>query len=258
LLYLTLGLALVLVWGKPARRLFGAGPAFTLWRLPLMLAVLPWLPMLPSAWSITPTLLVLPTTQTLAAYLGPVASSSHWARLLWPIGALTCLLRLMIHYGRLLRQSCRVPVSMPQQLQTNLGELDPRRLRLHSAGPAVLWAPRSLLLLPADFLERFNADERRPVLQHERMHLRRGDALWSLLAELAVALRWFHPQAWFALSRFRLDQELACDERVLRQLPQDETKYAHTLVMACHAKSRWIPPHVQHPAWSKPRDAAMQ
>ena len=30
LTYVTLGLALVLAWRKPARRLFGAGPAFTL------------------------------------------------------------------------------------------------------------------------------------------------------------------------------------------------------------------------------------
>ncbi|MFI4958329.1 MAG: hypothetical protein ACHP7C_04110, partial [Lysobacterales bacterium] len=41
---------------------------------------------------------------------------------------------------------------------------------------------------------------------------------------------------------------LACDERLLRQLPQDESKYAHTLVMACHAKSRWIP----HPCSTQP------
>jgi TonB family C-terminal domain len=235
LFYFSLGLALVLVWRKPARRLFGAGPAFTLWLLPLMLAVLPWLPTLPSAWSITPTLLVLPTTQTFVAQIGPTASTSHGLQLLWLIGALICLLRLMIHYCRLLKQNCRLPVPMLQQLQPDLGGLDPRRLRLHPAGPAVLWAPRSLLLLPADFLERFNADERRLVLQHELVHLRRGDTLWSLLAELAFALLWFHPLAWLALPRLRLDQELACDERVLKQLPQDELphyemKYAHALL----------------------------
>lgn len=230
LLCFTLGLVLVLAWRKPARRLFGAGPAFTLWLLPPLLAVLPWLPMLPSAWSITPTLLVLPSTQTLAAQVGPPASMPPWSGLLWLVGALACLLRLMTHYGRLLQQCCRLPAPMVQRLHTDLDGLDPCRLRLHPAGPAVLWAPRSLLLLPTDFLERFNADERRLVLQHECMHLRRGDALWSLLAELAFASLWFHPLVWLALPRLRLDQELACDERVLRQLPQDETKYAHALL----------------------------
>ena len=230
LLYLTLGLALVLAWRKPARRLFGAGPAFTLWLLPLLLAALPWLPALPSAWSIAPTLLVLPTTQTFAAQAGPTTSTLHWLLLLWLLGALAGLLRLLVHYIRLLRQSRCLPDGMLRLLHVELGGLNPHRLRLHPAGPAVLWAPRSLLLLPADFLERFDADERRLVLQHERMHLHRGDALWSLLAELAAALLWFHPLAWLALPRLRLDQELACDERVLRQLPQDETKYAHALL----------------------------
>jgi TonB family protein len=104
------------------------------------------------------------------------------------------------------------------------------RLRLHPSGPAVLWAPRSILLLPQDFLERFDATQRRMVLQHERMHLLRGDALWSVLAELAFTLLWFHPLAWLALPRLRLDQELACDEGVLRQSPQDEVSYAHALL----------------------------
>jgi TonB family protein len=230
LLYLTLGLAFVLACRRPARRLFGAGPAFTLWLLPLMLGVLPWLPMLPSAWSITPTLLVVPAAQNFEAQLGPIASTWHWPQLAWLIGALTCLLRLMIHYSRLLKQSCRLPTPMLQQLRIDLGDLDPRRLRLHPEGPAVMWAPRSRLLLPTDFLERFDVDERRLILQHERMHLRRGDALWSLMAELAFALLWFHPLAWLALPRLRLDQELACDEHVLRELPRSETRYAHALL----------------------------
>lgn len=68
------------------------------------------------------------------------------------------------------------------------------------------------------------------VLRHELTHLRRGDALWSLLAELAFALLWFHPLAWLARPRFRLDQELACDERVLRDAPCDEAGYAHALL----------------------------
>lgn len=230
LAYVTLGLALVLAWRKPARRVFGAGPAFTLWLLPPLLAVLPWLPTLPATWAPTPTLLVLPVTAAFGTLTKPVAPLLHWSLLPWLIGALACLLRLVTQYGRLLRQSRQLPAGMLCALQAELGDLDLRRLRLHPAGPAVLWAPQSLLLLPADFLDRFDADERRLVLQHENMHLRRGDALWSLLAELAATLLWFHPLAWLALPRLRLDQELACDERVLRQLPRDEKKYAKALL----------------------------
>jgi TonB family protein len=230
LLYVTLGLALVLAIRKPARQWFGAGPAFTLWLLPPLLAVLPWLPTLPSAWIVTPTLLVLPTAPALIAHVGPSAWTTRWPLLLWLAGALFCLLRLVLHYSLLLRQSRRLPPAVSKILQADLGGLDPGRLRLHPAGPAVLWAPRSLLLIPPNFLEYFDTDQRRLVLQHECVHLRRGDAFWSLLAELAFALLWFHPLAWLARPRLRLDQELACDERVLRQSPQDKTKYAHTLL----------------------------
>src|SRR6185312_11187376 len=40
----TFGLALVLLLRRPARRMFGAGAAFTLWLLPLVLALAPLLP----------------------------------------------------------------------------------------------------------------------------------------------------------------------------------------------------------------------
>jgi TonB family protein len=230
LLNITLGLLLVLASRRPARQLFGAGPAFTLWLLPPLLAMLPWLPALPSAWAVTPVPLVLPTAPIFITQAMPATSVLSWPMLLWFAGTLCCLLRLVFHYGRLRRQSRRLPDAMCHALQRDLDGMDPCRLRLHPAGPAVLWAPRNLVLLPADFLERFGSDERRLVLQHEHTHLRRGDALWSLLAEFAVALLWFHPLVWLALPRLRLDQELACDERVLRQSPQDETKYANTLL----------------------------
>jgi beta-lactamase regulating signal transducer with metallopeptidase domain len=51
----------------------------------------------------------------------------------------------------------------------------------------VLYARRALLLLPADFLPRFGADERALILRHEQTHVRRCDPLWSLLADVMVA-----------------------------------------------------------------------
>jgi len=96
----------------------------------------------------------------------------------------------------------------------------------------VLWAlPRVLVLLPADFAERFdNAATRGLVLRHELTHARRGDAWWTLVMEIASALLWFHPLAWIARPRFRLDQELACDAASLRALPECTTGYAHALI----------------------------
>jgi TonB family protein len=231
LLYVTAGMALVLIARRPVRHAFGAGPAFTLWLLPPLLASLPWLPAVPDAWSIAPAVIALPDVPILGAPSTPDANALRWPLWLWFGGSAFCLLRLALQYGRLLRQGQRLPEAMQHALCKQLSSpRELQRLRLHPAGPAVLWAPRSLLLLPTDFLTRFDAHEQRLVLRHEFTHLHRGDALWSLLAELAAALLWFHPLAWLALPRLRLDQELACDERVLRQLPQEEIRYARTLL----------------------------
>ncbi|HZX71954.1 MAG TPA: TonB family protein [Rhodanobacter sp.] len=230
LLYVTLALALVLMLRRPARRLFGAAPAFTLWLLPPLLALLPWLPAVPSHWYEVAPIHVFPMTQAVVAKMAPGPWSLRWPCLLWVVGTSLCLLRLVFHYYRMRRQSRPVSESMLHALKTAQPDIDVRRLRLHCAGPAVLWAPRSLLLLPPDFLQCFDANQRRSVLQHETAHLGRGDALWLLLGELMLALFWFHPLAWLAWPRLRLDQELACDERVLRQSPQDEATYAHTLL----------------------------
>lgn len=245
LIDVTLGLALVLLLRRPARRVFGAGPAFTLWLLPPMLAAVPWLPALHPHWQVMPTLLVHDMSQP---GTGAPATSSHvggWITAVLALGAACTLTRLLITYARLARQCAPMPADIAEATRSLLPPTDQARLRLHPAGPAVIWAPRSRILLPADFLQRFDPSQRAMVLAHEAAHIRRGDALWNLLAELACAVLWFHPLVWLALPRFRLDQELACDERVLRQSTVSEPAYARTLlsstgVLVTPALTPWL------------------
>lgn len=230
LIGVTLGLSLVLLLRKPARRGFGAGPAFTLWLLPPLLAALPWLPLMPLRWGVMQSAPVFVSATHFMAHSASAVSTIRWPLWLWLCGALVALLRLALRYVRLRARTRTLPKSMWRTLRRPLQPMSPLRVRLHPDGPAALWAPRSLLLLPPDFLHRFDPAEQRLVLRHELTHLRRFDPLWSLLAELACALLWFHPLAWLALPRLRLDQELACDERVLREAPADEIHYAQTLM----------------------------
>jgi TonB family protein len=247
LLDVSVGLGLALMLRRPARRLFGAIPAFTLWLLPPLFAILPLLPAPPPSWSLAPALLVIPSTDTLFHHANTAVSELSWLWLIWIAGALACLGRLALGYRKLLHHLEPVPEPMWRELQDLLDGLPRHRLRLHAGGPAVLWSPRTLLLLPVDFLQRFDPVERRLVLCHEQAHMRRGDPLWSLLAQIMSALLWFHPLAWLSLSRFRLDQELACDERVLQQLPRDAARYAHTLLHStgyatAPALNSWLDP----------------
>ena len=89
------------------------------------------------------------------------------------------------------------------------------------AGPAVVGIWRRRIVLPRDFDAAFDAEERRLMLLHEGVHLRRADNAWNLLASALLVMHWFNPVAWWAWRRLRLDQELACDAAVLRQESAD-------------------------------------
>ena len=225
----TLGLLLVLLLRRPLRHAFGASPAFALWILPPLFCLLPWLPTTPLATAL-PTVRVMPDGAAALAASMPSTITTLGLGALWLAGVVACLARLLVHYVLLLRQARRPDATTTAALLPMLQGFPLRRIRIAEQGPAVLWALRPRLLLPADFLQRFDADERACVIRHELTHLRRGDAWWSLVAELMFALFWFHPLAWLALPRFRLDQELACDERSLRDAPEQRSQYAHTLL----------------------------
>lgn len=246
LVWTTLGLALVLLLRKPARKLFGAGPAFTLWLLPVVLALAPLLP-----GSLAPRAVFLLPVQTVTPHFVFAAAAPagiDWSRVLaaaWLAGVAIALARLVWCYGRL-RAGARVgSAAWLAVVRTAAPGFDLRRVRVHPAGPALLCAlPHSLLLLPEDFAQRFDtAATRELVLQHELTHARRGDAWWSLAMEIASALLWFHPLAWLVRPRFRLDQELACDAAALRAAPQRTPGYARALLdsVAVHPIPALIP-----------------
>jgi beta-lactamase regulating signal transducer with metallopeptidase domain len=89
------------------------------------------------------------------------------------------------------------------------------------------WPPR--IVLPSDFDTRYSVTERALILTHERAHLQRNDALTNAIASGLVCLFWFNPLVYWAWSRFRFDQEVACDAAVLRQAKISRRRYACAL-----------------------------
>jgi len=71
-----------------------------------------------------------------------------------------------------------------------------------------------VILLPSSAAH-WDEEQRIAVLTHELAHVKRFDALTQLVAQLALALLWFHPLVWMAVRRMRLEREHACDDFVL-------------------------------------------
>ncbi|HEY2798234.1 MAG TPA: M56 family metallopeptidase [Thermoanaerobaculia bacterium] len=71
------------------------------------------------------------------------------------------------------------------------------------------------LLLIGRAARQWAVERRRVVFLHELAHVKRLDWVSVLVAELAVALYWFHPLAWWLSRRVRRDAERASDDLVL-------------------------------------------
>lgn len=69
------------------------------------------------------------------------------------------------------------------------------------------------------------------VLAHERMHIKRRDSLWKMLAYIISIMHWFNPIVWTAYCLFGNDIEMACDEESLREIGEESRKnYAEALL----------------------------
>ena len=81
-------------------------------------------------------------------------------------------------------------------------------------------------------------EERRYVLEHERVHVARKDYLIKVLAWGVVCLHWFNPFVWLAFILMERDMEMSCDEAVLRKLGTDvREEYSRALLSLSCAKA---------------------
>ena len=93
--------------------------------------------------------------------------------------------------------------------------------------PAVYGIIKPRIILPTSYKER----DLEFILLHEKMHIKRADNLWRVIAFVVVAAHWFNPFCWIFLKYFLEDLELSCDEMVLVKLGGDRAKeYAMSLV----------------------------
>ncbi|HET9680230.1 MAG TPA: M56 family metallopeptidase, partial [Gammaproteobacteria bacterium] len=233
---LSVVLLLLLCLRKPLARWLGAEYAYYLWLLaPLHLLGSLLLPETLAIGRIElPVVNALGFSSSAAApNTGPLNPALLLAGL-WCAGFLYCLLRLateLFAIHRLVQQANPLDSTA---YATRLAQIDkPHQVRISATikSPLVAGWFQPLLLLPADFYQRYSPQEQRLIIQHEQRHMRRYDNAFNLLARVISALFWFHPLVYFAQQTFRFDQEISCDALVLRQRSINERQiYGHALV----------------------------
>ena len=96
-----------------------------------------------------------------------------------------------------------------------------------AASPFVLGLIRPKIYLP------FTMDEMDipHVIAHERAHIRRKDHWWKPLGFLVLTIHWFNPAVWLGYILLCRDIELACDEKVIRDMNlQQQADYSQALL----------------------------
>lgn len=78
------------------------------------------------------------------------------------------------------------------------------------------------------------------VIAHERAHIRRKDHWWKPFGFLLLTLHWFNPLMWLGYVLLCRDIELACDEKVVREMnTQQRADYSQAL-LTCSVNRRMI------------------
>jgi beta-lactamase regulating signal transducer with metallopeptidase domain len=206
--------------------------------VPLLEQIVPsWrVPLHPSLFgrTVEPLTLMIPVhaTQALEDLQAGDTQSSGFARRFtaqrilawsWLIGALCSVSMLMIGLARLAVLTGRSTavargpwIDLAERLSRAYG-LRGRVILLQSTHPTLLvtWGVRQPKIILPRAADDWPDDRVRIVLGHELAHIRRGDWLTQMAAELLRCAYWFNPLVWVACRRLRLESEHACDDAVL-------------------------------------------
>lgn len=145
--------------------------------------------------------------------------------IVWVVGVFAMLLYTLISYLRLKRRVCEAVLS-----EGNVYLCD----RIDS--PFILGLVKPKIYVPSSV----GKEDMRYVLSHERAHLKRRDHLIKPFAFLLLALHWFNPLMWLAYILLCRDIELACDEKVIRQLGEDGRLPYSSALINCSAPKKEI------------------
>jgi beta-lactamase regulating signal transducer with metallopeptidase domain len=184
------------------------------------------------------------TLATAASHLRQQPSWQSWVLIAWGSGTALMLLPVFVSLLSLWRLGRRAAKIVGESwnilLRELAGRLKLRRsvmlLRGRRQGMPMTWGMiRPKLLLPPE-ADGWPMDRRRVVLMHELAHIRRGDFLTQLTAQIARAIYWFNPLIWIAAKQVARESEGACDDLVLTQETRASDYAEHLLTVVAGLK----------------------
>ena len=103
--------------------------------------------------------------------------------------------------------------------------------------PFILGVFRPVIYVPSSM----NGETLDYVVRHETAHLKRHDHWWKPLGFLLLAVYWFNPLCWIAYILLCRDIEMACDEKVVRDMDKyDIAGYSQALLDCSFQGKRMI------------------
>ena len=145
--------------------------------------------------------------------------------IIWLIGVGALLLYTAVSYWRLCRK-----VDTAVRYKGNIFQSE------NVSSPFVLGIIKPRIYLPFNM----NGQDLEHVVAHEQAHIRRKDHWWKPLGFLLLTIHWFNPLMWLAYVLLCRDIEFSCDEKVIKELGNEQrADYTQALVV-CSVNRRMI------------------
>ena len=145
--------------------------------------------------------------------------------IVWIIGILLLAAYTIISYQRLNRK-----VDTAVHYKDNIFQSE------NVSSPFVLGIINPRIYLPFSM----NEQDMEHVVAHEQAHIRRKDHWWKPLGFLLLTIHWFNPLMWLAYVLLCRDIELACDEKVIKGLGNEQRADYTQALVACSVNRRMI------------------
>ena len=144
---------------------------------------------------------------------------------IWIFGMIALALYTAISYWRLHRK-----VDTAVRYKDNIFQSE------NVSFPFVLGIIKPRIYLPF----KMNGQYLEYVVAHEQAHICRKDHWWKPLGFLLLMIHWFNPLMWLAYVLLCRDIELACDEKVIKELGNEQRGDYTQALVACSVNRRMI------------------